>query len=834
MQILKKITKLDFFESPYIRWIILLYTTVIVTLSLYPNILQTSYYYKLGDIAERGIKAPLDLLVEDKDATAETRRKALLKVLTVYDYDDTLVNKLLTQINEAFSHFRELSNEMAKLKNNEIKKETTQETSQNPKTYTSNIENVNQDSDQNKSQNNNINQTPENKNNLKINKDFKIFLKKSEFESKLGLKISEANFETLIKEKFSQYIEELISYVLKTILNNGVVSNKELLLQELKKGIILKYINSNKEEIINDVRPYYDIDRAKAMVWIVGQPLLKNLNYNSISMIVDIVQGLIQPNITVNKRDTEKRKEDASELIKPILFQIKAGEMLLREGERVQAEQILKLEALRSFQEKEKTFSKSVGLSITILTILIILHICFIGPVKEVNYNYNKDLFFISLLLILFVFITEISISLFKSISHDGEYSISITSIILGIPVASGAMTICLFKGLNRAIPFGFITSICAAILYQNELDMFIFFFLNSTMGAYWLVRCRERNVFIKAGVKIGLLNVLIITSLRAYSSELFLSKIFWDWIFGYIGGLSAGIVTAGIAPLMEITFGYTTDIKLMELANLDKPLLHRLMLEAPGTYHHSVIVGSMVEAAAAEIGANPLLAKVCGYYHDIGKMKNPLYFIENQPKGYNRHDKLAPSMSSLIIIAHVKHGVELAKEHKLGKEIIHTIEQHHGTSMISFFYEKAKQKKGEKNINEADFRYPGPKPQTREAGLVMLGDVVEAASRALENPTPARIQGVVHKLINKIFSDGQLDNCELTLKDLHKIAKTFNKILNGIHHHRIEYSDNVSKQNGKVKNKNGSSDRKQTKKSDKHGESQASHSENLKRLGLS
>jgi putative nucleotidyltransferase with HDIG domain len=284
---------------------------------------------------------------------------------------------------------------------------------------------------------------------------------------------------------------------------------------------------------------------------------------------------------------------------------------------------------------------------------------------------------------------------------------------------------------------------------------------------------------------------------------------------------------------LIEIGFHFTTDITLLELANLDRPLLRRLMLEAPGTYHHSVIVGSLVEAAATEIGANPLLAKVCGYYHDIGKINKPLYFIENQRNSKNKHDKLAPSMSGLILIAHVKDGVEIARKNKLGQALIDTIRQHHGTSLISYFFEKAKQIKGEDQVKIEDFRYPGPQPQTKEAGLVMLADVVEAASRTLENPTPSRIQGLVQNLINKIFSDGQLDDCELTLKDLHKIAKSFNKILYGIHHHRIEYSEGTPTKDGK--SKDGNIDRQSTSQprhSDRKGQSESKG--HLKRLGMS
>jgi len=314
---------------------------------------------------------------------------------------------------------------------------------------------------------------------------------------------------------------------------------------------------------------------------------------------------------------------------------------------------------------------------------------------------------------------------------------------------------------------------------------------------------------------------------------EITVLEIASGWIFAFLGGIGAGIITAGIAPIVEIAFGYPTDITLLELANLDRPILRRLMIEAPGTYHHSVIVGSLVEAAASEIKANPLLAKVCGYYHDIGKIRKPLYFIENQVDGKNKHDKLAPSMSSLILIAHVKNGVEIAKEHKLPQIIIDNIRQHHGTSLISYFYDKAKQLKGEDAVKIDNFRYPGPKPQTREAALVMLADVVEAASRTLENPTPARIRGLVQNLINKIFSDGQFDHCELTLKDLDNIAKSFNKILNGIHHHRIEYSESSAVTKGKVKN--GGSDQQPAKQNQDSAKENGSKSPgHLKRLGLS
>jgi len=256
-------------------------------------------------------------------------------------------------------------------------------------------------------------------------------------------------------------------------------------------------------------------------------------------------------------------------------------------------------------------------------------------------------------------------------------------------------------------------------------------------------------------------------------------------------------------------------------------------MIEAPGTYHHSVILGTMAEAAASEIDANPILAKVCGYYHDIGKINKPLYFIENQPDGKNRHDKLAPSMSKHILISHVRDGVEMAKKDKLGQVIVDTIEQHHGTNVIRYFYEKAKRLQNHEAVEEEDYRYPGPKPQSNEAGLVLLADVVEASSRTLDNPTPSRIQRHVQDAISTVFSQGQLDHCDLTLKDLNAIAKTFIQILNGIHHHRIEYAENGA--SDKDKGKNGSSDRRQTERVRSIVEEDPSRSANgFKRLGLS
>jgi putative nucleotidyltransferase with HDIG domain len=254
---------------------------------------------------------------------------------------------------------------------------------------------------------------------------------------------------------------------------------------------------------------------------------------------------------------------------------------------------------------------------------------------------------------------------------------------------------------------------------------------------------------------------------------------------------LAVPVMVMALTPLIESVFGYASDLKLLELANLNHPALKELIVQAPGTYHHSIIIGTLVENAAETIGANPLLARSCAYYHDIGKGRNPLYFGENQ-KGENRHDSLAPAMSAVIIKRHVTEGLEMARQYRLPKLVADAIPQHHGTRLVGYFFHKAVKeqegKEGAPSIDESIYRYPGPKPQFREAALVMIADAVEASTRSLPEPSTPRLHAQVQKMINLIFSEGQLDECDLTLRDLNLIAQSFLHTLEGIYHARPEY----------------------------------------------
>ena len=311
-------------------------------------------------------------------------------------------------------------------------------------------------------------------------------------------------------------------------------------------------------------------------------------------------------------------------------------------------------------------------------------------------------------------------------------------------------------------------------------------------MGAFSVSRMHRRFDLVRAGALVA-----ASTCLAAIGFGLLhgagLSALLGNALRATAGGVFSAIIGFGVVPFLERPFGIASTVKMLELSNPNHPLLKRLLVEAPGTYNHSIIVANLSEAAAEAIGANGLLARVGSYFHDIGKLKRPYFFIENQFMMDNPHDKYPPSLSTLVITSHVKDGVELAREHKLPEVVVDIIMQHHGTTLVNYFYHKAKE---DGDVDEGDFRYPGPTPQSKEAAIVMIADAVEAAVRSLAQPTPSRIDGMVRKLIKDRLNDGQLDECNITLQELDSVGTAFVHILSGIFHKRIEYPDERGKAN--------------------------------------
>ena len=757
--------------------------SIIIAISLFPSVIFRPKSYSIGDISDRDIKASSDYLIEDRSLTEKHIREAVNRVLAIYDLDPS-ASHIFLRLKDAFKLGREF---MSLVEEKGLSQE--------------------------------------------IQSEYR-----ERFYELLDIDVNNDIWETLLRAGFPKVVEDAIIGILDEIYQRGLVDNLDDLKIRLKRGgIVVHNISDNNERIIKDPAYLYDLNSALKKIRMSSnrvKSILKDPKLTSVTLT--LCKLLLRPNLTFNQRETEKRRQLARESVKPSYFKVKKGEMIVREGERIGPEDLLKLSKEMGFKRSFEVLLKVIGMSFLLSFLFFILYHVMLKEERCLKDDRNHLLFLSLSLLVVFECVWVYNIITEEMIK--GYPFFTKRGLSFFMPIGASAMLISIFQGANVAIFFSLIISILIALTGGGKIEYFLYFFLQSLIAIYGVRDCTQRGVLIRTGLKIGLFGMLMGFLMEMIYGEIEGINFILTPSAGLMGGIISGVVAAGLLPLVEMAFGFTTDIKLLELANLDQPLLKELMVHAPGTYHHSLIISNMVEATAKAIGANPLLAKVSAYYHDIGKIKKPLYFIENQMDGINKHEKLAPSMSSLILISHVKDGVELAKRHKLGKEICDIIQQHHGTSLITYFYQKAKEKvehkdSKQKEINEEDFRYPGPKPQTKEAGLVMLADMVEAASRSLKDPTPARIKGMVQKIINKAFTDGQLNECEITLKDLHEIAKGFIKTLTGIFHQRIEYPE---EEKGGKRNANAYPD--QRAKADSRGKDKRSPEEievGIRRLGI-
>ena len=495
----------------------------------------------------------------------------------------------------------------------------------------------------------------------------------------------------------------------------------------------------------------------------------------------DFVNAILSVNVIYDKEEAESRKRTASQGVSEIynIIEVKRNEIILTRGERIVKEHIAKLKGI----EQDGSSAMKIGgiFAIVILVglfmLILAIHIKFYKP--DIISG-NKELILLAMICVLILFIAKL-----VAISP-------LTSNL--VPIAVASMLIAILINSPLAIITTCFLSILVGMISGNRLDIAGVSLVGGIVGVFAMRGVRRRSQMIAAGFSVGFANMSYIIAMglvRALNFSTYITESF----FGFANGIISAVIVTGVLPVFENTFKIVTDISLLELSDLNHPLLKEMVMKAPGTYHHSLVVGNLAEAACEAIGANSLLARVGSYFHDIGKIEKASYFSENQPAGDSTHDKLSPTMSSLIITNHVKNGVELAKEHKLNKKIIDVIKQHHGSGLVFYFFKRALEKVADEKIGEQSFRYPGPKPQTKEAACVLLADSVEAGSRALDDPTPSRIKGLVRKIINNKFIDGQLDECDLTLSDLEKIAEVSTHILTGIYHTRVEYPEEPEKE---------------------------------------
>lgn len=762
------------------RYALIVCFSILLSFFIYRQITDPFLDYRLGDVAQRHLVAQRTMEMVDEETTEAKKRAAMDSVLSVYDFDRRISNQTKSKINRAFLILRKQHQAVVNL--SERRGMTAAE----------------------------------------LEKTDAFLDAKKSFEETLEIDITDSQFEAVVRSKYSPRLERILTHFLADINLNLIVSNRELLKAEMGRGITLNRLDDDAKKLseitFNNISAVIDIETARSEIENKAKAFFEGPHNRALApyseRIVAIAKRLVLPNLTLNRQETEARKKATVADIKPVIVKINKGESLVKYGETINKRHLAIFRQIEQHTQNDNTrfqfFFTTIFLSLVMFSLVTFLN----GGVKPAPLT-RKDLAGIGFLMIATVLLikgvqflaTEALIEKFPHIPFDFYVFL--------VPVAAGPVILRMLMDKMPALIYSVILSVVGGILLERNFFFSAYILCSCLIAVSFATSIKTRSVVYKAGFITGILNVFMIIAIVANTRNAASLEMLWQdvtWIFwsGMLSGFLMSMIVVALIPLVELITGRTSDLRLLELANMNHPLLRDLMVKAPGTYHHCIVIGSLVEAAAEAIGANPLLARVMAYYHDVGKMERPLYFIENQGGGYNRHDGLQPHMSAMIIREHVKRGQELGRKFKLPQPIIDAMSEHHGSSTIWYFYNKARsQAEDPDSILESDYKYDGSKPQTKETALVMLGDVVEAATRSVADPTPLRLSGVVKNILNKYFAEGQLSECDLTLRDLDLIAKSFLDVLLGIYHARIEYGvssirENVKKRNGNLDSKGG------------------------------
>ena len=789
-----------FNEPKWQRWALIVGASLIAAFMLTPKSFRV-YTLTVGEPAPETIISPITFRVIDEAATNKNRDEVLKSVRPVYDYDDLMVHDVQARIVAAFKFGKKYLAAEAEYN----AKEANKPMEAGPKPEKSGVD-------------------------PKSFRPLDESTLRTRFENLLGTTVSPSNFALLKSAGFDARIQrDLLSLVVPVLLK-GVTLSRDLLMRDGRQGILLKTKSKDKLELLKDLSAIFDLKEAINFINVAESHPSTDSELSR--AVRRIAMDLVNVNITYNREKSAALKQEALASEKKVYFQIAKGEPIVKEGEPVNEAHLRKLAGLN---KANPAYSRYIILAGFCLMLILLLRLgCYFSEKHlDRGRHATEDLLLFCLLMVGTIIVVRFVSSLSPLVGTSGQ-GINQRSILFAAPVATGAMLTALMVDGRIAFIFATLAALTASLGVEGDIYLFAFYFISGIVGLHGMTRITDRTSVLRAGLVVGMANMISILAIKMALGEISSLRDFYDIGLGFSGGVLSGLLVSGLAPLLE-PLGYTTNVKLLEIANLNHPLLKQMSLEAPGTYHHCIMVGNLAETAAELIGANPLLARVGAYYHDIGKVgkkTKPYYFIENQLRGSNIHDRLEPSMSALILVSHVKHGVEKAREYRLGSPIVDIIQQHHGTSLIKFFYNKALEKaeRTHQNVSEDKYRYYGPRPQSKEAALVMLADVVEAACRTLHDPTPARIQKQVQTLIMGLFSEGQLDQSTLTLKDIHAITKSFVRSLQGILHSRIVYPTNI----GTQERLNGDTNRQQTEK-DRHrsGRPAEENGKNIRRLGL-
>lgn len=747
---LRRLRTRDLFNLAYSSvWPWLVLFIACLTALLTPGLSFRVQEFELGDIAPVTVRAPFDFSYEDEVTTEARREEAANAVLEIFIFNDAAVSNARSRIASAFELGREVlgvESRGASVDEEEARDDSAVE--------------------------------------LRMPREALL----AELQDRLEVTLREEELDLLIALEFAPEIEQVLRRAVTSVLSRDIVANKERLLAS-GRAISRREAISRSVQVRRDFSDILSTEEAKQLL-VVQMASMSDLRQAERRRLAAIGARFVEPTLTYDFAGTERERRAASRAVDPVYYQVQRGKTIVRAGDEIDESALRQLQFLASEQNQRWGLAGAFG-AFFLAGVILLIQWYLLRPSRTGEAWRRQSFALVGLVIVSHLALARIAFFVARVFSEQIVVTPfnNTSSYYYAVPFAAVAVLILLLEHTPTALLGSALFSIALGVMTGN-LHLAVFCLLSCLAAILGLFQYKRRTALFTLGLLVGSVNFATVLSIDLLSGRYFpLSSFSFDLLCAFLGGASVSVMVSFLLPAFEALFHRTTDIRLLELANNNVPILRQLALEAPGTYHHSMVVGSLSEAAAEAIGANAVFCRTAAMYHDIGKLTKVSYFVENQIGG-NKHDNLSPRMSALIIASHVKEGIEMGKEIDLPQEIVDVIPQHHGTKLITYFFEKAKEHQdpalGE--VTEEEFRYPGPKPQTKEAGIIMIADAVEAASRTLDEPSPARLKGMIRQIIDYIFLDGQLNECDLTLRDLEKIAQSFLRVLMGIHHHRVSY----------------------------------------------
>ena len=737
-----------------VQWALFALLLTLVALIMGPPMLDSDSLLAkvvVGERAETNIKANRHFVFKPGAVALEKRRtEAADAVPVVYDYRSDLGGQILARIPRAFHELRRFQQAEIPPKSPDVDGGADSENADSP-----------------------------------------LDVVRKRFSAALKVDISSESFDRLRRSESAGDMSSALINLVGSAMNQLVAVHRGILAGQDGLAITVRYLSQEaqeggREETITNLSTIRDMARVREQMRQQINVYGAKLKQGERKDVLALASKLVRPNLVANAEETTRRKEAARRAIMPeqLAVSYTKGQIIVHDGDVITTEHrniILQLET--GYQGQNMAPMVVVGMGLLACIFFVVVYRFGTRQFFRRRPLRPRDMMVMGLLLLGLLGLTKA----FWVVAPGTSVDTAFYSYLL--PIAAGAMLVHALIGAEAAALFAVVLSVMCGLLLDKSLGLTLYYLVTSLVGAAGMSRLQSRGAMLRAGLMAGTAGAAMVICLHLLGGQFVVGRLLYCLLSAIAGGLLGAFATLALLPVLEWFFSYTTDITLLELANLNHPLVRELMLKAPGTYHHSMVVGSLAESACDAIDANGLLARVAANFHDVGKMKNAAYFAENFKTSDNPHNRLKPSMSALIIRSHLKDSIEMMRDYAIPERVIAVATQHHGRTKIEYFYHKAmEQAEGEEDIDIEDYRYPGLTPQTREAGVIMLADGVEAAARSLAEPSVDRLQGVVQRVINARFTDGQLQECDLTLRDLHKIAKSFLQVLSGIYHQRPTY----------------------------------------------